>query len=255
MRSIENLKSRVAPASLTLLMGRQWRTLAAMCGRFALYALPEEIRSRFGLSGAPHYVPSYNIAPTQTILGVALGPDGERLLGRYRWGLIPHWAREIGRYSTINARAETVATKPAYRGPFREHRILIPASGYYEWKQGDDGKRPYFIHPRDGQLMAFAGLWDRWQPPGGHGATLVSAAIIVTQANADTRTVHERMPVILSPEDWDTWLDPNRQDGDCLSALLCPAPSGTLDAYPVSTAVNSPRNNQADLLTRQSNGK
>lgn len=225
-----------------------------MCGRYALYALPEEIRSRFGLNSAPHYLPSYNVAPSQTILGVAMGPEGEHLLGRYRWGLIPHWAKEIGRYSTINARSETVASKPAYREPFREHRLLIPASGYYEWKQQGDGKQPYFIHPRDNQLLAFAGLWDRWRPPTGHGETLVSAAIIVTEANSDTRSVHERMPVILSPDHWDIWLDPEQQNTDTLEALLRPAPAGTLDAYPVSTAVNSPRNNQAELLRRQANG-
>lgn len=223
-----------------------------MCGRYVLYALPREIQAHFGLSAPVRYHPSYNIAPTQNIVGVCQPFGGERSAAEYRWGLIPHWAKEIGRYSTINARAESVATKPAYRGPFRRHRLLIPASGYYEWQErAAGGKQPYYIHAKDGGLVAFAGLWDRWEPQSGKGSVIVSAAIIVTEANRDTRRIHDRMPVILPPDAWDAWLNPDNQDATALAALLVPAASGTLEAHPVGRAVNSPRNNRPELISEQ----
>lgn len=193
----------------------------------------------FEVARVPHFEASYNVAPTDPIIAVT-AEEGGRRAGLYRWGLVPFWAKEIGRFSTINARAETLADKPAFRTPFKRRRCLVPANGYYEWQQRPGGKQPYYIHAADDGLLAFAGLWDAWHAPGGE--TLRSAAIVVTGANAATRAIHDRMPVILGRRDWDTWLDPGNEDTNSLSALLRPAPDELLNAHPVSIAVNSPKN-------------
>ena len=210
-----------------------------MCGRYALYADQALLEAVFEMAGVPDFGASYNIAPTDPILAVT-AKEGARAAGLYRWGLVPFWAKEIGRFSTINARAETLADKPAFRTPFKRRRCLVPANGYYEWQQRPGGKQPYYIHAADGGLLAFAGLWDLWHAPGGEAVR--SAAIVVTGANADTRAIHDRMPVILGRRDWDAWLDPGNEDTASLSALLQPAPADLLAAHPVSTAVNSPKN-------------
>lgn len=221
-----------------------------MCGRFALYADPKALQSRFKLHEAPALKPSYNIAPTQQIAGITNAEDGTRILKWYRWGLIPSWSKEIGRYSTINARAETVDTKPTYRAAFRRRRALIPASGWFEWRGNEGGKQPWFIHTRNGQILAFAGLWERWQPPDG-GEPIESATIIVTSANESTQAIHDRMPAILDKGVWDRWLNPAGRDPVEDKKLLIPAPEDMLDAYPVSKRVNSPRNNDQALLNRE----
>lgn len=207
-----------------------------MCGRFALYSDPRVLRERFDLVEVAEYRLSYNIAPTQPIAAITAREDG-RHLDMYRWGLVPMWAKEIGRYSTINARAETVDTRPAFRGPFRHHRCLIPADGYYEWQAVDKGKQPWFIRSTDVQPMAFAGLYDIWTSP--EGDQLRSATIIVTAANDTTREIHDRMPVILQPEDWGMWLSADTPK-KALIDLLQPAADGLLDVYPVSVQVNKP---------------
>lgn len=211
-----------------------------MCGRYALYADQALLEAVFDVFDVPDFDASYNIAPTDPIIAVT-AEEGRRAAGLYRWGLVPFWAKEIGRFSTINARAETLTQKPAFRTPFKKRRCLVPANGYYEWQPRPGGKQPYYIHAADDGLLAFAGLWDSWRSPGGE--TVNSATIVVTGANTDTRAIHDRMPVILARKDWGTWLDRNNNDTKALSTLLHPAPEDFLAAYPVSTAVNSPKNN------------
>ena len=174
--------------------------------------------------------------------------DGRRQWFLPRWGLIPSWSKTPKtEYSTINARAETVAEKPAFRNAFKYRRGLIPASGYYEWARipGSKTKQPYFIHPADGPLFAFAAIWERW----GSGENLIeSCSIIVTAANERTRAIHERMPVILAPADYEAWLAPSLRPVPELLALLKPCPSGRVAAYAVGTRVNNPRNDTPDLI-------
>lgn len=221
-----------------------------MCGRYALYTDPRKIAETFGLEAPVEYHVSYNIAPTQDILCITQNEAGARLGGLYRWGLVPFWSKEIGRYSTINARAETVATKPTYREPFKKRRCLIPANGYFEWQaRPGKPKQPYFIHPKDEGLIAFAGLWDRWKRP--EGPELKSASIIVTTANQDTKPIHDRMPVILPQEVWDVWLDIENHEAKALERLLRPAAPRFLEAEPVSTRVNSPKNQGPELLSQE----
>ncbi len=216
-----------------------------MCGRYVLHADPALLARAFGVAEWPDYETSWNVAPTDLIPAVTI-EEGTRRAALYRWGLVPFWAKEIGSYSTINARAETAASKPAFRVPFRRRRCLIPAEGYYEWQQRAGGKQPWYIHGVNDELLAFAGLWDRWRRP--DGDTLRSAAIVVTDANADTKPIHDRMPVILARKDWERWLDPDNHDTTALAALMRPVPCGQLLAYPVSRRVNSPKNDGPELL-------
>lgn len=211
-----------------------------MCGRFALYSDPRVLRERFGLVEIAAYRPSYNIAPGQPIAGITRQAEGRRL-DLYRWWLVPAWAAEIGRYSTINARAETVASKPAFRGPFRHRRCLIPADGYYEWQRKDGVKQPWFIHAADGQTMAFAGLYDIWQDG------LRSAAIIVKAAGPRMQAIHPRMPAILEPGVWAAWLSPETAVPRLLEILDAAGDEG-LEAWPVSTRVNAPVHDGPELI-------
>ena len=211
-----------------------------MCGRFTLHTPETRIREAFHLDrSAPLGLsPRYNIAPSQDIPIIRDTDDG-REMALARWGLVPHWSKEPKtRYSTINARIETVAEKPAYRTPFRRHRCLIPADGFYEWKRVNGNKIPHHVRMRGGNVFAFAGLWDRWE---GEGETLDSCSIIVTTANEVMRTLHERMPVIIAPAHYDLWLDPAITDKDEIMRYLNSAPSGSLQLYPVSTWVNTPK--------------
>ena len=163
-----------------------------MCGRFALYSDPKTLQERFGLVEMTRYWPSYNIPPTEPIAAITKEKDG-RHLSLYRWGLVPTWVKEIGTYSTFNARAETIETSRAYKGPFKYHRCLIPTDGYYEWQKVGKTKQPWFIHAADRKPMAFAGLFDVWLAP--TGDELHSATIITTGAGAKTQHIHDRMPV------------------------------------------------------------
>lgn len=219
-----------------------------MCGRFALYSDPRTLARHFGVEVPADLRPRYNVAPTQTI--PILRQEGQgRQFALARWGLIPHWAKalETG-YSTINARAETVAAKPAYRSAFRYRRAIVPADGYYEWRSvpGSKAKQPYFIALRDQEPMAFAGLWERWRSP--EGEDLESCSIIVTEANELMRPIHDRMPVILAPAAWAAWLDPNAKDIMALQGLLKPFPAEAMMAWPVSPRVNNPRNDGPQCL-------
>jgi putative SOS response-associated peptidase YedK len=223
-----------------------------MCGRYALFAEPEEIAHLFSLTLDEverifDLAPRYNIAPTDTVLGVTTRSGGGRRAAALKWGLIPHWASnsDFGA-RTINARAETVAVKPAFRDSFRGRRCLIPASGFYEWKKLARGKQPYFFSVRGGETFALAGLWDRWRG-GGEGA-VESCAIVTTTPNTITRQVHDRMPVIIGADDYDAWLGPGLLDRALMKRLLAPFPPEKMIGYPVSTAVSRPGKESAELV-------
>ena len=195
----------------------------------------------FGLADAPELKPRYNIAPTQQIAAIKLDPEsGTRKLSLLRWGLIPSWADDpsIGN-RMINARAETLAVKPAFRSAFKKGRCLIVADGFYEWKKTGSTKQPYFIRFKDDEPFAFAGLSEHWH----RGDQIIdSATIITTDANELMNGIHDRMPVILSPEDYDLWLEPEFHGQGKLLEMLKPYPAEEMTAYPVSTVVNNPRN-------------
>lgn len=211
-----------------------------MCGRFTLRTAPDKIAQTF-LALVPEMRPRYNIAPSQPVAAVRLDANRhQRELVSFRWGLIPSWADDprIG-YRTINARAETVATKPSFRRAFQKRRCLIVADGFYEWKKNGRSKQPYFIHKRDDGPFAFAGLWESWR---GGGETIESCTLIVTAANRLMEPIHDRMPVILRPEDYDLWLDTDFENRAKLEEMLRPYLGDDLEAYPVSTLVNKPQN-------------
>lgn len=213
-----------------------------MCGRFTLGKGREALIKHFDLAEAPELPARFNIAPTQSVAVVRARPaSGERELVWQRWGLIPAWAKEAALGArTINARCETLAARPAFRQPFRQQRCLIPADGFYEWKPAGKTKQPFYIRLRGGELMAFAGLWDRWVSPAGEAVD--SCTIVTTPANELLAPLHDRMPAILPPEQYAAWLDPGGRDLSRLSALLRPFPPAELEAFPVSTFVNRPEN-------------
>jgi len=217
-----------------------------MCGRFIQYASGAVLAERFQLPVRPDLTPRYNVAPGQPIGAVRIAGTGGREWVTLRWGLVPAWAPEPKTsYSTINARAETVADKPAYRQAFRRRRCLIPADGFYEWRKLGARKQPYCIAPTDGQPFAFAGLWERWERD---GQVLESGTILVTQANALIASIHDRMPVILDPVDEARWLDSRLTDPAALRPLLVPCPPERLRLWPVSLAVNRPGAEGPDLM-------
>ncbi|KAA6187905.1 SOS response-associated peptidase [Thiohalocapsa marina] len=220
-----------------------------MCGRFVQCTDPDSLAEQFGLDRVCAVDPRYNVAPTQPVLAVRAEQTGasRRELIQLRWGLVPAWSKgQDHRYSMINARAESVADKPAYRNAFRQRRCLIPADGFYEWQTGADGKQPFLIRRADGLPFAMAGLWEHWQGP--EGRVIDSCTIVVTDANALLAPIHDRMPVILDPTDYGLWLNPGIQDRQRLQALLQPVDPNGWIAYPVSRAVNSPANDAPSLL-------
>lgn len=213
-----------------------------MCGRYTIFIPLDELIRHFRLEQAEEFEPRYNIAPTQTV-PVIRQEDGKRSLRLLRWGLVPFWADDssIGN-RLINARAESVSSKPSFRTAFLNRRCIMPASGFFEWKEQKKGpKRPYFIKRKDGTPMAFAGLWERWQGKDG-GEKRETFTIITTDANEDVKGLHNRMPVILEPENYSLWLNTEQPDREALNKMMCPAAPGTLTAHPVSKYVNSPTN-------------
>ncbi len=213
-----------------------------MCGRFTLTTSPEQLRGAFPWLNIPDELsPRYNISPSQP---VAVVPnDGENRLDFYTWGLIPSWAKdpEIGN-RMINARAETLVEKPSFRNAFRRRRCLVLADGFYEWRKKPDqqGKTPMYITLLSGQPFGLAGLWESWQAP--DGSNLNSCTIITTQPNTLMQDIHNRMPVILPEEAYSLWLESREPPIDRLQALLAPYPSERMTAFPVSTLVNNPSN-------------
>ena len=216
-----------------------------MCGRFIQAASGEVLTQQLGLMLPADYAPRYNVAPNQTVLAIRATENG-RQPAWLRWGLIPAWAREPRlKYSTINARAETVAEKPAYRQAFRQRRCLIPGDGFYEWRKVADRKQPYCIGMADGAPFAFAGLWEHWARD---DEAVDSCTILVTQANERISEIHDRMPVILDPLDYDAWLDPTGREAARGLPLLRSYPGERMRLWPVGSAVNRPANQGPALM-------
>lgn len=221
-----------------------------MCGRYVLKAALPDIARMLGMDVDPGLAlePSYNIAPTSLVPACRLDPAGQRAFARLRWGLTPHWAKKAdGAYRMINARAETVAEKPAFREPFRRRRCLIPADGYYEWKAMEGRKQPYYFTMKNGDPFCFAGLWEHWQPA--EGDAVESCAIITTSANDLAAQIHHRMPVILERSNFQPWLDTGATPPEQALGLLQPYGGEQLTCYPVSTTVNNARNNEPRCIT------
>ena len=229
-----------------------------MCGRFVSASPPDELARYFGAElDDGGLEPSFNVAPTNEVYAVR-ARDEVRHLSTLRWGLVPFWAKDLKIGSRmINARAETVAEKPAFRKAYQRYRCLIPADGFYEWAKlpGLKTKQPYFIHRTDGEPVVFAGLWERWKPRLEDGKTIDESAevvesctILTTTPNADMAPIHDRMPVLLPPAVWDDWLSPDT-DLDDIGSLMRPAPDGLLSLVPISTAVNNVRNKGEELIT------
>ena len=219
-----------------------------MCGRFTQYMSWRELVELYELTDQdyiPNLEPRYNLAPSQQVAAVRLDRDRKRKAVMLRWGLIPFWAKDakIG-YRTINARAETVAEKPAFREAFKRRRCLIPANGFYEWQGPKGAKQPYYVFAPEGGLLTFAGLWESWTDKAS-GERIESCSIIVTKANARLRWIHDRMPVILGAEDFATWLDPKQTE---VGWLLGPCPDDWVMAYPVSLEVNKVENDRPELI-------
>ncbi|HEV7888143.1 MAG TPA: SOS response-associated peptidase [Acidimicrobiales bacterium] len=235
-----------------------------MCGRFVSATPAAQLAEAFRVEevkvpgdAAPLAEANYNVAPTNDVVAVAVSKDGQRQLGTFHWGLVPSWAkdRSIGN-RMINLRADTVKDKPSFRRILGKRRCIIPADGFYEWKDMGKGrkKQPFFIRARDGSPLALAGLWEVWKDRAleaedpGSAEWLKSCTIITTEPNGLLAPIHNRMPVVLPPEVWDTWLDPANDDVDALEKLLVPAPDDLLELYPVSLEVNSVQNNGPQLV-------
>ena len=219
-----------------------------MCGRYTLIADLGDLAQRFEFDGSDFsYDPGYNIAPTESVLTVRNLDAREAAF--MRWGLVPFWAKDpkIGA-RMINARAETVAEKPAFRNALKKRRCLVLADGYYEWQKTPVGKRPYRIIMRSGEPFAMAGLWETWRDP--QGNVVPSCTIITTAANDFLSPIHDRMPVILPREMEELWLDPDTDDAAVLTGILAPYPDECMDAYEVSTLVNYARNDGPEVIAR-----
>jgi putative SOS response-associated peptidase YedK len=218
-----------------------------MCGRFTLRANLSQIRGAFHVDGGSIFSPRCNIAPTQDVVAVRLNQEtDQRELVLLQWGLIPSWANDpkIGN-RMINARAETIAEKPSFRSAFKNRRCLIVADGFYEWQKIDGKKQPYFIHRTDDAPFSIAGLWESWKR---EGEGIQFCTIITTTANSLMEPLHDRMPVILTEEDWPAWLNTKFKDKDSLKGLLRPCDPDFLEAYAVSPIVNNPRNETAKCV-------
>ncbi len=215
-----------------------------MCGRYVLSIDPATLSEYFALDACEPYAPRWNIPPGTDIPVIRRSPEGRRVAHLLHWGLVPHWAKEasIGQRLT-NARAESVADKPAFRSAFARRRCLIPASGFYEWQTVGRRKQPYYISLRDGSPLAMAGLWESWTSP--TGEVLRSCAIITTAANALMQPIHDRMPAIIAPQDWQAWL---AAPPEAVSHLLVPFPAEALQAWPVDGRVSKASNDAPSLI-------
>jgi putative SOS response-associated peptidase YedK len=218
-----------------------------MCGRYRLSRRKQIIEEHFdSVSGENDWSPRYNIAPTQPIPVIRQNPrEPVRELSLVRWGLIPSWAKDSSvAAKMINARSETAGTKPAFRDALKFRRCLIPADGFYEWMRTGKAKQPYCFEVNEGELFAFAGLWDRWRNPSGN--TVETCTILTTAPNALTAPVHDRMPVILDPDNYDLWLDPGMKNVAAASELLKPFDARLMRCYPVSTRINHVANDDEE---------
>ena len=231
-----------------------------MCGRYAASRRPDDLVVEFEAVRAEGQAPlaaDYNVAPTKDVYVVRHKKErdaegrptggGHRELRAVRWGLVPSWAKDASMGARlINARSETVAEKPAFREAFKRRRCVIPADGFYEWRRADGKRQPFFFQLKGGGVFGFAGLWERWE--GGGGEVVNSCAILTTEANDVLRPVHDRMPVILHPEEYELWLGADARERSLLQELLRPYPSAEMTAHPVSTLVNSPRSQGRELV-------
>ncbi len=219
-----------------------------MCGRFVMELTPELLATVFGILNAPPLVPQYNIAPTQMVLVVRQVSD-HRTLDLMKWGLVPSWAKDPARGSQmINARCETVADKPSFRHAIKYRRGIVPASGYFEWKHVGKAKIPYYFRMKDGTPLGLAAIWEEWKAP--DDTPLHTLSILTTAANRIVAPIHDRMPVILHPDEYSTWLSKHITNPGELQALYHPFPAELLDSYPVSDKINSPRNNGRENIKR-----
>lgn len=228
-----------------------------MCGRFVILRQLEDIAQLFevGAIDAEGLGPSYNIAPTNLIPAIIDDGETRRLVAR-SWGFIPSWADpEKNLPKPINARAETVGTSGMFRNALARRRCLIPADGFYEWSGSKGNRQPHYIHRADDAMMAMAGIWEHWDGHGNPNKATDSATIITTSANQVVGRLHDRMPVVLDPADWDLWLDPEIEEKEAALSLLKPADDELLEYYPVSREVNSVRVNRPDLIEPVEQGK
>jgi putative SOS response-associated peptidase YedK len=239
-----------------------------MCGRIALYSTPDRLSRIFdaqlGLGIDPDDHPLYNVPPTERVLGIVAAGTAAglrdptasgRVIEPFRWGLIPPGAKDASAGSRLfNARAETAATRPAFRSAFASRRVAVLADGFFEWGPGSGQKRqPYFFHRTDGRPLTFAGLWERWRPPADDGnpdgsETIYTCTILTTAAGPDLEGIHDRMPVVLEADALDPWLDPANHDRDELEAMVQASPSETLEHHPVDTRVGNVRNDGPELV-------
>lgn len=211
-----------------------------MCGRFSLTPKIEQVIEKLNIINSIELAPSFNIAPSQNI-AVVRNIDDQLNISAMRWGLIPFWMKEIPKTAPlINARCETVASKPSFRNAYKKRRCLIPADGFYEWQKKDNAKQPFYIKLKNQDLFTFAGLWERWETA---DKVIESCTILTCEANEDMKSIHMRMPVIIDPGHYQSWFK-NENPAD----LLVPYPNGRLQIHPVSTYVNNPKNNDAECI-------
>lgn len=224
-----------------------------MCGRFVLSTPPAPLVQRFDLTSCVDYSPRYNIAPMTNIVVIRQSEAGDRTGEFHRWGLLPSWSKDPSLAAKLNnARGETIHEKASFRTAFRRSRCIIPGDGFYEWKSVEENgrtiKQPYYIRPKgDDELFSFAGLTERWTSPAGE--VILSCCIITIDPNAVMAPIHDRMPVILHPEDEAAWLDPHNNNPDMLKRFIRPADPENMMAFAVSRAVNSSRNESSDLIS------
>lgn len=209
-----------------------------MCTRYLLTSPSDAVRAVFRYRNVEHFPPRYNIAPTQPVLIVRNGRDGEREAQLVRWALLPPWVKEPSTFSVIvNARAETIAEKPSFRGAIRHRRCLVPADGFYEWTGGRGAKQPHLIRLTSRAMLAFAGIWEHWL--GADGSELETMAIVTTSGNDDMSVIHDRMPVILDPSNWDAWLDCSSGTATGVLDLLRPLAPNLIDIVAVDPRINN----------------
>ncbi|MGB3097155.1 MAG: SOS response-associated peptidase [Candidatus Deferrimicrobiaceae bacterium] len=219
-----------------------------MCGRFTLFDSAASVAEGFGLAEVPSLSPRYNVAPSQEVAAVRIPAEGRaREFALLRWGLVPSWAKDPSLGDRmINARSETAAEKPAFRSAIRRRRCLVPASGFYEWKRMNGRKQPYFIGMRDRKIFGFGGIWESWEVAGGE--VVLSCALLTTGPNDLLRPIHDRMPVIIAPRDFELWLSPEVKDSQALVPLFRPYPHAEMTAFPVGMAVNNPKTDAPGLI-------
>ena len=218
-----------------------------MCGRFTTLFSPEDLAGHYGVEMFASRTPRYNVCPTQEVLAVREDSTGQRMLLPVRWGLVPHWAKDLSVGAKMtNARSETVATKPAFRQAIKTRRCIIPGSGWYEWAAVDGRKVPHYFTRRDGPPCSFAGIWETWKAPGGE--IIETCSILTTDANELVRLVHDRMPVLLSASDFPLWLDHAMTEPDKLQHLYRPFAEDQLQKWEVAPLVNSTRNSSPECI-------